>query len=137
MAEAAGIKIIYVDSPANVEAEATVSTDNKAGGQKAAHPYRELMSEDCFVLGKNEPFSLQEGRYLYLTHDLFDHDAIILTNIPEQVTLGSEKCNKKDYSKICTDEIPWNLAQTRKKNELCVYRTLEFSAFQKRNCGRH
>lgn len=53
------------------------------------------MSEDCFVLGKNEPFSLQEGRYLYLTHDLFDHDAIILTNIPEQVTLGSEKGNKK------------------------------------------
>lgn len=34
-AKQAGIKIIYVDSPANVEAEATFSTDNKAAGQKA------------------------------------------------------------------------------------------------------
>lgn len=31
----AGIKIVYVDSPANVEAEATFSTDNKAAGKKA------------------------------------------------------------------------------------------------------
>ena len=30
-----GVKIVYVDSPANVEAEATFSTDNKAAGQKA------------------------------------------------------------------------------------------------------
>lgn len=29
----AGIKIVYVDSPANVEAEATFSTDNKAAGK--------------------------------------------------------------------------------------------------------
>ena len=34
-AEAAGIKIIYVDSPANVPAEATFSTDNKAAGKTA------------------------------------------------------------------------------------------------------
>ncbi len=32
---AAGVKIIYVDSPANVEAEATFSTDNKAAGTTA------------------------------------------------------------------------------------------------------
>lgn len=31
----AGIKIVYVDSPANVEAEATFSTDNKAAGVTA------------------------------------------------------------------------------------------------------
>lgn len=31
----AGIKIVYVDSPANVEAEATFSTDNKAAGKIA------------------------------------------------------------------------------------------------------
>ena len=31
-AAAAGVKIVYVDSPANVEAEATFSTDNKAAG---------------------------------------------------------------------------------------------------------
>ena len=34
-AKAAGIKIIYVDSPANTEAEATFSTNNKAAGKTA------------------------------------------------------------------------------------------------------
>ena len=34
-AAAAGVKIIYVDSPANVEAEATYSTNNKAAGKTA------------------------------------------------------------------------------------------------------
>ncbi|MCR5791972.1 MAG: ABC transporter substrate-binding protein [Lachnospiraceae bacterium] len=34
-AAAAGVKIVYVDSPANVEAEATFSTDNKAAGKQA------------------------------------------------------------------------------------------------------
>ena len=34
-AKAAGVKIIYVDSPANSEAEATLATDNKAAGKTA------------------------------------------------------------------------------------------------------
>ena len=34
-AQTAGIKIVYVDSPANVDAEATFSTDNKAAGKTA------------------------------------------------------------------------------------------------------
>ena len=34
-AESTGVKIVYVDSPANVEAEATFSTDNKAAGKTA------------------------------------------------------------------------------------------------------
>ena len=34
-AQAAGIKIVYVDSPANLDAEATFSTDNKAAGKTA------------------------------------------------------------------------------------------------------
>lgn len=34
-AKEAGIKIVYVDSPANVDAEATFSTDNKAAGKLA------------------------------------------------------------------------------------------------------
>ena len=34
-AAAAGVKIIYVDSPANMDAEATFSTDNQAAGQTA------------------------------------------------------------------------------------------------------
>ncbi len=34
-AQEAGVKIIYIDSPANVPAEATFSTDNKAAGKTA------------------------------------------------------------------------------------------------------
>ena len=34
-AESSGVKIVYVDSPANVDAEATFSTDNKAAGKTA------------------------------------------------------------------------------------------------------
>jgi len=34
-ASAAGVKIVYVDSPANVDAEATFSTNNKAAGKTA------------------------------------------------------------------------------------------------------
>ena len=34
-AQSSGVKIVYVDSPANVEAEATFSTDNKAAGKTA------------------------------------------------------------------------------------------------------
>ena len=34
-AQSSGVKIVYVDSPANVEAEATFSTDNKAAGKAA------------------------------------------------------------------------------------------------------
>ena len=34
-AAAAGVKIVYVDSPANMDAEATFSTDNQAAGQTA------------------------------------------------------------------------------------------------------
>lgn len=34
-AQAAGVKVVYVDSPANVTAEATFSTDNQAAGKTA------------------------------------------------------------------------------------------------------
>uniref|UniRef100_UPI00390807CD substrate-binding domain-containing protein n=1 Tax=Enterocloster aldenensis TaxID=358742 RepID=UPI00390807CD len=34
-AQSSGVKIVYVDSPANVDAEATFSTDNKAAGKTA------------------------------------------------------------------------------------------------------
>ncbi len=39
-AQEKGIKIVYVDSPANVEAEATFSTDNKAAGKIAGEEMR-------------------------------------------------------------------------------------------------
>ena len=40
-----GVKIVYVDSPANVEAEATFSTDNKAAGKTAGEEMLEKLTE--------------------------------------------------------------------------------------------
>ena len=46
-AAAAGVKIVYVDSPANVEAEATFSTDNEAAGKLAGEEMlKELEAQD-------------------------------------------------------------------------------------------
>ena len=58
-------------------------------------PRRILFSEDCFVLEKDEPFALEEGRYLNLKHDLFDDDAIVLKKMPKAVTIGSTKGSKE------------------------------------------
>ncbi|NMD37754.1 MAG: substrate-binding domain-containing protein [Christensenellaceae bacterium] len=41
---AAGIKVVYVDSPANVEAEATFSTDNRAAGTTAGQTMLEALT---------------------------------------------------------------------------------------------
>lgn len=49
-AKAAGVKIIFVDSPANSEAEATLATDNKAAGKTAG----EEMIEALAAAGKTD-----------------------------------------------------------------------------------
>lgn len=49
------------------------------------------MSEDCFVMGNEEAFPLEENRRLSLRHNLFDDDAIILKDAPSRVALASEK----------------------------------------------
>ncbi len=51
-AEAAGVKIIYVDSPANVEAEATFSTDNTAAGKTAGETMLDALTEKGVTSGK-------------------------------------------------------------------------------------
>jgi len=51
-AQAAGIKIIYVDSPANVPAEATFSTNNKAGGKTAGELLRKTLEGKGVKSGK-------------------------------------------------------------------------------------
>lgn len=42
-ASAAGVKLVYVDSPANVDAEATFSTDNKAAGKTAGEEMKKAL----------------------------------------------------------------------------------------------
>lgn len=51
-------------------------------------------SNDCFVTGLLSEFPLEEGVKLPLTHNLFDDDAIVLTDMAQSVTLVSEKSNK-------------------------------------------
>ena len=51
-AQSAGVKIVYVDSPANVEAEATFSTDNKAAGQTAGEEMKKALEAAEVTSGK-------------------------------------------------------------------------------------
>ncbi len=48
----AGIKIIYVDSPANLEAEATFATDNQAAGKTAGEEMIKALEEKGITEGK-------------------------------------------------------------------------------------
>ncbi len=49
---AQGVKIVYVDSPANVAAEATFSTDNKAAGKTAGETMLAALTEKGVTEGK-------------------------------------------------------------------------------------
>ena len=51
-AEAAGVKIIYVDSPANVPGEATFSTDNTAAGKTAGETMLDALTAKGVTSGK-------------------------------------------------------------------------------------
>lgn len=53
-----------------------------------------VMSETCFDTRRRDPFPLEEGRILRLRHDLFDHDAIFLTDMSKGVTLKSAKSSR-------------------------------------------
>lgn len=51
-AQAEGIKIVYVDSPANLEAEATFSTDNTAAGKTAGEEMLKELEAQGITEGK-------------------------------------------------------------------------------------
>ncbi len=51
-AQSKGVKIVYVDSPANVEAEATFSTDNKAAGKTAGEEMKKALEAKGAASGK-------------------------------------------------------------------------------------
>ena len=89
------------------------------------------MSEDCFVTGKDEAFTLDDKQRLHLHHDMFDDDAIILKDVPSKMTLASEKGNARiemetnnlgylgiwhrprtDAPYVCIE--PWNSLPSRK-----------------------
>lgn len=53
-------------------------------------PRRVEFTPACFITGRDDPFTLENGTYP-LRHDMFDNDAIVLNNVPDQVTLRSAK----------------------------------------------
>lgn len=58
---------------------------------EASEPKRVLFTPDCFVTGEVENFRLEGGTTIPLSHSLFDDDAIVLTDMPKTVTLGTKK----------------------------------------------
>ena len=58
-------------------------------------PKQMELTEHYTISGGMHDYALAEGRYLPLQHSLFDHDAIILKDMPHTVTLGSQKDEKK------------------------------------------
>ena len=57
-------------------------------------PRRICFSDACFVTEGAEEYRLADGRFIPLAHDLFDHDAIVLTKMSKTVTLKSPKGKK-------------------------------------------
>jgi galactose mutarotase-like enzyme len=53
--------------------------------------HRQLLSEsDRFMADKAVPYALEDGVKLPLRHDLFDHDAVILSNTSREVAIKSD-----------------------------------------------
>jgi len=54
--------------------------------------HRQLLSDsDRFMAGKAVPYALENGTKMHLQHDLFEHDAVILSNTSRYVSIKSDK----------------------------------------------
>ena len=69
--------------------------DYRLDFHEAVTPKQMELTERYTISGGMHDYALEEGRYLPLQHSLFDHDAIILKDMPHTVTLGSQKDEKK------------------------------------------
>lgn len=63
------------------------------GGE--SYPERVGHTETCFLSGVNERFPLENDKILPLKHSMFDNDAIVLQHVSDEVTLKSDKGNRK------------------------------------------
>lgn len=86
-----------------------------------ADTYQVGMSEDCFVTGKDKQYPLKNGKYLELSHSLFDQDAIILKNMSSSVILNSDKDPYK--VRVCYPDMKylglWHWPRTE-VNYICI-----------------
>lgn len=69
--------------------------DYRLDFHEASTPKQMELTERYTISGGMHDYALEEGRYLPLQHSLFDHDAIILKDMPHTITLGSQKDEKK------------------------------------------
>lgn len=69
--------------------------DYRLDFHEVSTPKQMELTERYTISGGMHAYALEEGRYLPLQHSLFDHDAIILKDMPHTVTLGSQKDEKK------------------------------------------
>ncbi len=69
--------------------------DYRLDFHETSTPKQMELTERYTISGGMHDYTLEEGRYLPLQHSLFDHDAIILKDMPHTVTLGSQKDEKK------------------------------------------
>ena len=84
-AASTGVKIVYVDSPANVEAEATFSTDNEAAGKTAGDEMIKALAErygtyvlDSEIVGLTPAKAMIDCAEFYLKARDFDcHNQIM------------------------------------------------------------
>lgn len=60
-----------------------------------SYPERVGHTETCFLSGVNERFPLENDKILPLKHSMFDNDAIVLQHVSDEVTLKSDKGNRK------------------------------------------
>ncbi|MDE7244318.1 MAG: aldose 1-epimerase family protein [Oscillospiraceae bacterium] len=69
-------------------------TDYKLTFSRPAQPWRAEMTDACMMNGQQTPYPLQNGVEMPLRHDLFDRDAVVLTNMDRTVTLSAGEGTK-------------------------------------------
>ncbi len=60
-----------------------------------SRPMRIGHTEACFLSGESREYPLEGGKYLKLSHDMFDDDAVVLREIADEVTLKSDKGERR------------------------------------------
>ena len=70
-------------------AEGETFEDYSLSFTEKCEPQQLCMSETCYYLGETKPFKIRCGKSFKLEHNLFDNDAVFLTNISNEVTLKS------------------------------------------------
>ncbi len=116
---------------AGAHIDGTDFSDYRLSFIDAGDPTFIQFTEDCFVTDERRPLRLRDGLYYDLRHDMFDNDAIIITDTSHKVRLESDKSThsvemhfddfdyfgfwhkpKSDAPYICLE--PWSSLPSRK-----------------------